>query len=111
MSKQPCQLCHTPDRLQYRQVKRIDLAPIIAGRMLPTEVHVCRFCREPLDGGQPLVWVEDGFVFWKFSDGVFASKVNQQTGAMVIVDLPDETTYHPGRSSWPPKLRPHGPRL
>lgn len=110
MAKQPCQLCQVPDRLQHRLVKRVDLAPIVAGRMLPTGMLLCSRCQEVIDGAQPLVWLEDGYVFWKFADGVFASKVNQRTKDLVMVDLPDGTTYRPGHSSWPPTLRPHGPR-
>jgi hypothetical protein len=106
MTKQPCELCGLPDRLEHRQVKRVDLAPIVAGHILPTGMLLCRGCREMVDGAGPLVWVEDSFVFCKFSDGAFAKRVDQQTRALVIVDLPDSTTYRPGRSSWPPGLRP-----
>jgi hypothetical protein len=107
----PCQLCQAPDRLQPRAVKRIDLAPMVAGHMLTTEMLVCQGCREMVDLAAPLVWLEDGYVFYKFADGVFAKRHDAATNASVLVNLPDETTYHPGQSSWPPALRPHGPRL
>jgi hypothetical protein len=107
----PCELCQAPDRLQHRQVKRVDLAPIVAGRLLPTGMLLCQGCREMVDGAGPLVWLEDGYVFCRFSDGVFAKRYDPAERRLVMVDLPDETAYHPGRSSWPPALRPRGPRL
>jgi hypothetical protein len=107
----PCQLCQRPDRLEPRAVKRIDLAPMVAGYMLTTEMLLCQGCREMVDLAAPLVWLEDGYVFCKLADGAFAKRHDPERNATVLVNLPDETTYRPGRSSWPPQLGPHGPRL
>jgi hypothetical protein len=91
--------------LQHRQVKRIDLTPIIEGHMVPTGMMVCSGCAVPVDHGDAFAWLEDGFVFWRFSDGAVAWRFNPATKATVIVDLPDATTYRPGRSSWPSRTR------
>jgi hypothetical protein len=89
---------------------------MVNGLMLTTPMLLCDGCQTAVDGvegGGPLVWVEDGYVFFQFADGVFAARyVPGRDGGRarhIIVNLPDDTTYQPGRSSlpsWWPRQEP-----